>query len=279
MKGWAQVRALHFHAISFRIGRGRANRSGFISHSLPESCRQAWWLRIAKHPALILPLWGIAMLCTGCAISPNTAVVAKSSTTSTAQGASIALGTSASSLNFGSVTVGAPSTQTLTLTSSGTAAVTIQSAAVNGSGFSVTGPGFPLTLAAGQSTALKVQFDPAAAGAVTGTLTLATNATSSTATTVALAGTGQAVEAAKTYSVDLTWQQPSTTSPPITGYYIYRAASTGASYQLLNASLDTSQSYTDSGVESGATYTYYVTSVDSSGLQSTPSNLLKLTIP
>ncbi|MGB6687459.1 MAG: choice-of-anchor D domain-containing protein [Terracidiphilus sp.] len=99
---------------------------------------------------------------------------------------------SASSLSFGSVNLNTPAAQTVTLTSSGTAALTINSATLAGAGFSVSGATFPVTLNPNQTATLQVQFDPTAAGAATGTLTIASNATSGGTATVSLSGTGVA---------------------------------------------------------------------------------------
>jgi hypothetical protein len=44
-----------------------------------------------------------------------------------------------------------------------------------GAGFTDSGITFPLTLNAGQTATLNIEFDPAATGAVTGQLTLASN--------------------------------------------------------------------------------------------------------
>jgi hypothetical protein len=100
------------------------------------------------------------------------------------------LGVSSASVSFGSSSVNSATTQTITLSSSGNAAVTINSAAISGSGFTVSGATFPLTLNPNQTASLTVQFDPTAAGAMTGTLTLTSNSSTGTSTTVSLSGTG-----------------------------------------------------------------------------------------
>ena len=85
------------------------------------------------------------------------------------------LGVSATSLSFGSSNISAATTQPVTLTSTGTASVTVSAAAVSGSGFTVSGAAFPLTLSPNQTATLTVQFAPTAAGAATGALTLTSN--------------------------------------------------------------------------------------------------------
>lgn len=100
------------------------------------------------------------------------------------------LNVSTTSLAFGSVAVGTSVTQTLTLSSTGAAAVTLSSAALTGTGYSISGASFPLTLNPGQSTSLTVQFDPSLAGAVGGQLTLTDNANGGTSTIILLNGSG-----------------------------------------------------------------------------------------
>ena len=100
------------------------------------------------------------------------------------------LGLSASSLSFGNVAVNSATTQTVTLTSTGAAPLTISADAISGAGFTVSGATFPLTLNQNQTATLTVQFDPTVAGAASGALTLTSNSSTGTTTTVSLSGTG-----------------------------------------------------------------------------------------
>ncbi len=175
---------------------------------------------------------------------------------------------------FGDVTVNTSATQTVLVTSSGTAALTISAAMASGAGFTVMGPGFPVTLQPGQTVTLSIQFDPTATGAVSGAVTLTTN-TSAGVATIGLTGTGEAAS----YEVNLSWNPPTDSTDPVAGYDIYRAVSGSSSYQLLNSSVDDQTTYTDTTVQSGTSYIYYVVSVDASGNQSAPSNLFTATIP
>jgi hypothetical protein len=93
------------------------------------------------------------------------------------------------SMDFGSVVAGATKTLTVTATNSGSAAVTVNSANVSNSIFSVTAPSLPATIAAGQSATLSVAFTPNAAGSFTATVTIASDASDPTAT-ISLSGTG-----------------------------------------------------------------------------------------
>ena len=176
----------------------------------------------------------------------------------------------ATSIAFGSVVVNTPVAQALTLTSSGTAAVTVNAAAASGTGFSVSGSTFPMTLNPGASLTLEVQFDPASVGSYSGQLTISSN----TATqTVALTGTGAS------HQVGLNWVAPSGSGDPVTGYNVYRAPSGTTSYQRLNSSIETQTAFTDSSVQAGSSYDYIVKSVDSSGVESAPSNTTSVTVP
>jgi fibronectin type 3 domain-containing protein len=65
----------------------------------------------------------------------------------------------------------------------------------------------------------------------------------------------------------------------VSGYNVYRGAVSGGPYTLLNTSLITGLSYTDTSVQSGATYYYVTTAVDSSGVESVYSNEVTAVIP
>ena len=100
---------------------------------------------------------------------------------------------SPASLAFGNVTVNTASTLPVTLTSTGTAPVTINSAALSGTGFTMSGATFPVTLNPTQSATVNVQFDPATAGAATGQLTVQSNSSTNGTAVISLTGTGTAV--------------------------------------------------------------------------------------
>ncbi|MGD0366255.1 MAG: hypothetical protein ABSA94_02270, partial [Acidobacteriaceae bacterium] len=107
-----------------------------------------------------------------------------------------------------------------------------------------------------------------------GQLTLATNATTGGSAVVSLSGTG-----ATAYSVDLTWDAGATSVDPVEGYNVYRSASGASAYSLVNTGVNLTAAFTDSTVQGGKAYDYVVTSVDSSGVESAPSNTFAITIP
>jgi len=90
---------------------------------------------------------------------------------------------------------------------------------------------------------------------------------------------GEASYTILAHKVDLSWDAPSSSPVPIAGYNIYRSTRGSSAYLLLNSSIDAQTTYVDSTVKSGLIYSYYVESVDSSGMQSGPSNLASVTIP
>jgi Abnormal spindle-like microcephaly-assoc'd, ASPM-SPD-2-Hydin/Transmembrane protein 131-like N-terminal len=99
------------------------------------------------------------------------------------------LSLSTTSLKYGNVLVHGSSTQAVTLKNSGSSDVNISQLNVSGAGFSVSGVAVPFTLPAGQSAALQATFAPVAAGAATGSVTIASDA-QTTSSSVALSGTG-----------------------------------------------------------------------------------------
>jgi hypothetical protein len=187
-----------------------------------------------------------------------------------------ALSINATSVAFGSVLLNTPATQDVILTSSGTTAVTVNSATVAGTGFTLSsGPTLPLTLTPGQTASLGMEFDPTAAGAATGTLTITSTSSTNGTAVIPLTGTGST----SSYAVNLSWDAPSSSADPVAGYNIYRAPSGSSTYQLLNSSVDGQTTYVDSTVQSGQTYEYIVESIDDSGVESTPTSPITVTIP
>jgi HYDIN/CFA65/VesB family protein/centrosomal CEP192-like protein len=171
---------------------------------------------------------------------------------------------SAPSLSFGSVNVGSDSDLNSSLTNTGNSTVTISAVNVTGAVFAVSGISSGETLAPGQSVPVTVQFAPTAAGAVSGSVTLLSNATNSAA--MSLSGSG----AQSTHTAALSWMDSATT---VAGYNVYRSITTGGPYaSKLTASPVTSTQFTDSGLQSGQTYFYVVTAVDSNGVESVNSN-------
>src|SRR5256712_9838888 len=130
------------------------------------------WIRLA----LILALVGTVSL-VGCASGASPQVQ------------QMQLVVSPSALSFGNISLGSSSTQTVPLTNSGTASVTVSQASVSGAGFSRNGLPPPFTLPPGQGSTITVRFAPQAAGSATGSLTVVSNDPHSPSM-IALNGTG-----------------------------------------------------------------------------------------
>jgi hypothetical protein len=186
------------------------------------------------------------------------------------------LSINATSIAFGDVNLNSPATQTVTLSSTGTAAVTVSAATVLGTGFTVSGASFPLSLSPNQTATLSVQFDPTTAGAASGTLTVVSTSLTNPTDVISLSGTG---ESSTAYEVNLTWDAPSSSSDPVAGYNVYRAPSGSTAYQQINPAVVTQTAYTDTSVQAGQTYDYTVESVDASGVTSVASSMASVTTP
>jgi hypothetical protein len=177
------------------------------------------------------------------------------------------------SMNFGNVTVGSSQKQTATLSAS-SGSVTVTSAGITtGSPFSVSGISFPVTIASGQTASFSVTFAPQASGSTSSTLAFFSNA-SNGSVSESLAGAG--VQPAQ-HSVTLSWNASSSSS--VVGYNIYRSGQSGGPYTKINSALDPSTTDVDTNVQSGSTYYYVVTAVDSSGRESVFSNQTTAVIP
>jgi fibronectin type 3 domain-containing protein len=150
--------------------------------------------------------------------------------------------------------------------------VTVSNVTIAGAGFAASGVSTGQILTPGQTATLNVTFTPAGAASVTGSVTVASNATNSPAT-ITLSGTGvQAVS----HSATLSWVA-STSS--VAGYNVYRSVVSGGAYAKVNSQLITSTQYPDSTVLAGQTYFYVVTSADSSGVESSFSNQASAVVP
>jgi hypothetical protein len=106
-------------------------------------------------------------------------------------GAQAGLSVSPATWNFGNMTVGQSTSQSVKLTNTGNSNVVINMANVAGSAFGIAGLALPTTLPAGQSISFSAQFAPTAAGAATGSISFTDNAPNSPQT-LTLSGTGVA---------------------------------------------------------------------------------------
>src|SRR3974377_203770 len=78
------------------------------------------------------------------------------------------------------------------------------------------------------------------------------------------------------HSVGLTWVASTSV---VSGYNVYRGKHSGGPDPLVNSALDTGTTYTDATVQAGQTYFYVATAVSPSGVESTYSNEVQVTVP
>jgi predicted phage tail protein len=175
-------------------------------------------------------------------------------------------------VSFGNVTVNTSSAQTVTLTNGGGISVTVSGLSISGTGFSLAQVSTPFALVAGGTKSLTVTFSPQAAGNASGSITVASNAANPDLS-IPVSGTGVT---AATHSVTLSW---TASTSHVVGYNCYRSTGPSSSFSVLNGSLISSTSFVDYAVQSGSTYYYYVTAVDTLGNESMPSNHVSATIP
>jgi hypothetical protein len=178
---------------------------------------------------------------------------------------------SPASANLGSVAVGSSKTMSATLSAAGSSVV-VSSATTTSSEFTISGISLPVTIAAGNSVAITVDFSPNSSGAAAGTLSFASNATNSPAVE-ALSGTGAATTQ---HDVGLAWKASSST---VSGYNVYRGAQSGGPYSKITGSPNASTSYSDTSVQAGLTYYYVVTGINSQGTESSYSNQVTAAVP
>jgi hypothetical protein len=183
------------------------------------------------------------------------------------------LNVSQTSLNFSNVNIGSNSILPVVLTNGGNSNVTISNVMISGAGYTAGGVQSGQIVTPGQTATLNITFAPAGTGLIPGNVTVTSNATNSPAS-VTLSGTG--VQPAVSHSVTLTWTASTST---VAGYNVYRSTVSGGPYTKVNSTLLAATTYVDTTVQSGQTYFYVVTSVDSSAVESANSTEVSATIP
>jgi Cep192 domain 4/Abnormal spindle-like microcephaly-assoc'd, ASPM-SPD-2-Hydin/HYDIN/CFA65/VesB-like, Ig-like domain len=142
--------------------------------------------------------------------APTTAVAASGSVTilSTATNSTLTISLSGTgtqgglsanpaSIAFGAVLDGASASVPVTLTNTGTAAVSITAHSITGTGFTLTGWTAPASLTAGQTTSFTVTFAPTTGGSKSGSVSITSNAPGSPLV-INLSGSGTATQATMT---------------------------------------------------------------------------------
>ncbi len=180
------------------------------------------------------------------------------------------LGVSPASLSFGNVTVGSAKSLQATLTASGSS-ISISSANLSTSEFTLSGLSLPVTLKAGQKASFTITFAPQFSGTASASATFSSNA-SNPSLVQTLSGSGVA---APQHTVSLTWNA---SASGVVGYNVYRGTTSGGPYAQVTA-MNADTSYVDNTVQSGQTYFYVTTAVDVSGRESVYSNQTQAVIP
>jgi hypothetical protein len=132
-------------------------------------------------------------------------------------------------------------------TNAGNSTITVSHLTVSGAGFNAGGISSGLILTPGQTASLTATFAPSGSGSVTGSVSVASNATNSP-DSISLSGTGVAVV---NHSVGLSWL-PSTSK--VMGYNTYSSQQSGGPYAKLTSTPLAATSYSDTTVQGGTTY-------------------------
>ncbi|MGH9521627.1 MAG: choice-of-anchor D domain-containing protein [Terriglobales bacterium] len=90
-----------------------------------------------------------------------------------------ALNISPTNLYFGNVDIGTTVTQTILMSNPGTGSTTVFATTLTGSGFTVSSPAFPITIAPGGVQNVVISFTPQLSGPITSVITFTSNASSS----------------------------------------------------------------------------------------------------
>jgi len=190
------------------------------------------------------------------------------------KGIAPAVSLSTTSLSFGTQAVAITSAaETVTLTNTGSAPLSISNLAVVGTNvgdFAEIADTCRGSVAAGGTCTIGMTFTPSVGGERTAALSITDNAPGSPQT-VGLSGAGS-------HDVILSWTARGTSGN--VAFNVYRGITTGGeSSTPLNATPINDTAYVDESVAAGTTYYYVVTAVNSNGVQSAASGETEATVP
>ncbi len=100
------------------------------------------------------------------------------------------IGVAPTSLTFPNVIIGQNTSLSLTVSNTGTAALTVSAIGGSNTVFSVTSPAIPFTIQPGGTVAVTVRFAPTAAGPASGTFTISSNDPNHPSVSLPVSGTG-----------------------------------------------------------------------------------------
>ena len=176
-------------ASTVSISQVSATGSGFklsgVTTPIALNTSQSTTFTVAFAPQSIAAASGSVMIMSN---ASNPALTIPLSGTGVAAGA---LGSSPTSLAFGSLQVGNNQALSGIVTNAGGSSVTISQAGISGTGFTLSGMTTPVTLGAGQSASFGVSFTPQSAGSASGNVMITSNASNPTLT-IPLSGSGTA---------------------------------------------------------------------------------------
>jgi hypothetical protein len=205
-------------------------------------------------------------------VSNSVGSVTSASATLTVSATTRLLTANPTSLSFGNVSVSLNKALTATFTNTGNSTVTISGVSISGAGLSVSGISTGQMIGPSQSVTATIIFLPSITAVMNGSMTVSSNATNSPST-VSLSGTGVNLV---THSTSLGW---TASVSSVVGYNVYSGIVSGGPYAKLTSSPVSVVSYKDSTVQSGKTYYYVVTAVNSSGAESGYSSQATAAIP
>ncbi len=154
------------------------------------SSRQTWGVRVSVNRSLRAG-WTAAVALLAIATMLGCQAVSTSANQGTKQGGAVSL--SNSTLDFGSVTVGASKTLTVSLVNGTSSEILITAAAISDAEFSLSAPAIPAIVNAGQSLPLSIAFKPKATGTPSGMVSITTNTQNLVTLSVSGKGTSTAV--------------------------------------------------------------------------------------
>ena len=192
------------------------------------------------------------------------------SLTGTASTSTSTLGVTPGSMSFGTLTVGSSQSQEGRVTANG-GSVTLSAATSSNSEFTLSGITLPVTIAAGQSVPFTLTFTPTGTGTASGKISFISSG--STLASETASGTGGTIQ----HNVDLSWNASTSTS--VAGYNVYRSTASGGPFSKINLAVSPSMNYSDGTVQSGQTYYYVTTAVETNGVESSYSNQVKVVVP
>ncbi len=226
--------------------------------SMKKLSRNEWFGRSGKRSTdtnaaggKAIPVAALALLFTailsGSGCTGLTSTAKPASTQQTAAGAAT-ISVAPTSVKFGSVAVGDTASQSVTISNSGGSSLTVTQASTTAAGVTITGISLPLTIEAGKQATFNVVFSPKTPGALSATVSVMSDASSSPST-VSLSGTGTAATALLTLSASsLSFGNVAIGTSSVLSVNLTNAGNSNVTVSKVSVS---GASYSQSGVSAG----------------------------